>query len=308
MKFRYSEIFGNTIQGEGHYTGIPTVWVRFWGCNFNCNGFGQKNPLDPSTWNLPYQDINASDFTNINELPVFKQGCDSSYSWSKKFEHLSKQSTAAEIANELEILLKNDFNPNGLFKHPKSNQWTHLALTGGEPMMNQTAIIELYKEFARRDNKPGYMTIETNGTQKLREKFIKELFNEVSDIRLVTSGKILSKPTELFWSVSPKLSTSGESWKNAIKPDVVKEYSELSPHGQLKFVVNGSERCWDEVEEATNIYRKHGINFPVWIMPVGATEESQRQIQAEVCEEACRRGYNTAARVHAWIFDNAIGK
>ena len=49
----YSEIF-KSIQGEGHYTGVPTTWLRFFGCNLECNGFGQDDPTDPSTYKLPY--------------------------------------------------------------------------------------------------------------------------------------------------------------------------------------------------------------------------------------------------------------
>ena len=29
-KYYYSEIF--YIQGEGHYTGVPTAWLRFFHC------------------------------------------------------------------------------------------------------------------------------------------------------------------------------------------------------------------------------------------------------------------------------------
>ena len=31
-KYYYSEIF-HSIQGEGHYTGVPTAWIRFFLCN-----------------------------------------------------------------------------------------------------------------------------------------------------------------------------------------------------------------------------------------------------------------------------------
>jgi len=47
-KHAFSEIF-YSIQGEGEYTGVPTAWLRFFLCNLQCNGFGQKDPTDEST-------------------------------------------------------------------------------------------------------------------------------------------------------------------------------------------------------------------------------------------------------------------
>ena len=65
----YSEIF-RSIQGEGVYTGVPTVWLRMFGCNLECNGFGQKDPTDPSTYVLPYQEIDLKDISVPEQLPV----------------------------------------------------------------------------------------------------------------------------------------------------------------------------------------------------------------------------------------------
>ena len=72
----YSEIF-KSIQGEGHYTGVTTVWLRFFGCNLECQGFGQDDPTDPSTYKLPYLEIPLEDITKVEDLPVFPYGCDS---------------------------------------------------------------------------------------------------------------------------------------------------------------------------------------------------------------------------------------
>ena len=68
-KHTYSEIF-YSIQGEGHYTGVPTAWLRFFMCNLQCNGFGQKDPTDESTYELPYKDFDAKSVTSIEEMPV----------------------------------------------------------------------------------------------------------------------------------------------------------------------------------------------------------------------------------------------
>ena len=33
---KVNEMFGSTIQGEGMYTGIPSIFVRTNGCNLKC--------------------------------------------------------------------------------------------------------------------------------------------------------------------------------------------------------------------------------------------------------------------------------
>ena len=50
-QYAYSEIFYSP-QGEGHYTGYPTVWLRTFLCNLQCDGFGQDDPTDESTYDL----------------------------------------------------------------------------------------------------------------------------------------------------------------------------------------------------------------------------------------------------------------
>lgn len=315
-KYKYSEIFGKTIQGEGRYTGVPTIWIRFWGCNFECNGFGQDTPEDLQTYNLDYQTIDVSSIKHMNDLPVFSKGCDSSYSWSKKFSHLANTDTVSDICNKLELYLKSDSNPAGKFLHPVSNQWTHMAFTGGEPMMNQNAIVDIMQEFDNRENSPKYVTIETNGTQEAREKFqfyfsgkiIEGIGSGQFGGKMSYPGTTFHKDSELFWSVSPKLYLSGETRHDALKPKVVGLYNTISGNGQLKYVSNGSDMSWAQVEEFTDEYRTEDIQWPIWIMPVGADIEGQNKVAAMVTEGAVERGYNVAARVHTYIFGNVVGK
>ncbi len=54
-KIRISEIFGPTIQGEGHLIGQPTVFVRTGGCDFRCEWCDTLYAVDPefkSQWKL----------------------------------------------------------------------------------------------------------------------------------------------------------------------------------------------------------------------------------------------------------------
>ena len=137
------------------------------------------------------------------------------------------------------------------------------------------------------------MTFETNGTQKIRQPFI-DWVNRID--------------TEIFFSVSPKLFTvSGEKPEKAIKPEVVAEYRKLSSKGQLKFVVGPKDREWDEMESVIKQFKEVGIDWPIWVMPTGAREEEQTAGAGKIAERAFKRGYNVAARVHVYLFGNAIG-
>ena len=285
----YSEIF-RSIQGEGVYTGVPTVWLRLFGCNLECNGFGQEDPTDPDSYILPYQDIDLTDITVPEQLPVFNYGCDSSYSWSRRFKKIQRKGTSEEVGNELYQLMYDNR--------------THVAFTGGDPLMkagqkNIVGVMNTLTDNFTVDNHRGYLTnvtFETNGTRKLEDLLRDQILE-----------RTLRDKTEFFFSVSPKIwSTSGE--KDRICPDVVQGYYEVSTAGQLKFVCNGSEQSWDEIEDAVASFRHSGVRYPIWIMPVGATEESQNKDHvAKIAEETMDRGYNVSARVHCYIWGNQIG-
>ena len=293
-KYYYSEIF-YSIQGEGHYTGVPTAWLRFFLCNLQCNGFGQIDPTNPDTYELPFEDFDVTTVKRVEDLPVWEKGCDSSYTWAKKFKGLMGQETPSALANKLVDAIKTDSNPTGQFLHPITKQRQHLCFTGGEPMMatGQMAVVGIWEELARQGNLPGSMTFETNGTQIIRPKFI-DWVNSID--------------TEVFFSCSPKLFTvSGEKTEKAIKPENVAEYQECSNRGQLKFVVGAADREWDELEMTVEKFRKAGVQWPVWVMPTGAREEEQVATAGQVAEKAFKKGYNVAARVHVYLFGNAIG-
>ena len=293
-KYYYSEIF-HSIQGEGHYTGVPTAWIRFFLCNLQCNGFGQIDPSDPSTYELPFETYDVSQVKRVEDLPVWDKGCDSSYTWAKKYKHLMGQETPTVLAQKIVDALKTESNPEGLFLHPNSKQRQHLCITGGEPLMvtGQMAFMSIWDNLEINNNLPDSVTFETNGTQKLKDTFI---------------DHVKQMNTEVFFSVSPKLwSVAGETAEKAIKPEIVAEYHNLSKAGQLKFVCGHKDEHWDEMEQAIQKFRSAGIDWPVWVMPVGAREEEQMQSAGAVAKRAFQRGYNVAARVHVHLFGNKIG-
>ena len=291
-QYAYSEIF-YSMQGEGHYTGEPTAWLRYFLCNLQCDGFGQPDPTNPETYTLPYKNIDVASIKRIEDLPVFERGCDSSYSWSAKFKHLQHKETADVIAEKILDTIPNRKFDNNI----------HMCFTGGEPMMKhaQKASVEVLRYYDYKAQEIPSVTFETNGTQELTDDFVGYWTGNMS--------------TELFFSVSPKLFTvSGETREDAIKPEVVASYCDLSHSGQLKFVCNGAEDSWNEIEEVVQIFRNAGVTYPVWIMPLGGTLEGQKGTIAghipahAIADEALYRGYRVSARVHAYLWENVIGK
>ena len=306
-KYFYSEIF-NSIQGEGLYTGVHTFWLRFFLCNLQCDGFGQDHPTKPETWELPYQDFDPKTVNRVEDLPVWEKGCDSSYTWSKKFRHLMGHKTAKELLEAIIECTKTDSNPEGGFIHPVSGQQAHLCFTGGEPLMKhaQQCVIELNDLWHfDRTKTPKCITWETNGTQEFTEDFRTMLGNRGT------------WQVPVFFSVSPKLwSVAGEKREKAIKPEIVKEYWHYANQinysgkylgGQLKFVMGPHKEQWEEMEEVLAMFRAQKIDWPVYIMPVGATVEEQERDAGEVAAIAFKRGYNVSGRLHCYLFGNAIG-
>ena len=138
------------------------------------------------------------------------------------------------------------------------------------------------------------LTFETNGTQELHEDFAKYL-------KLWNRGS-----REITFSVSAKLSASGESWADAVKPEIVKSYEKVGTT-YLKFVVE-NPKDFDEVEQAVAEYRKAKFKGVVYIMPVGGVVKVYDGNKFNVADEAMRRGYYYSPRLHVDLWGNSWGK
>jgi len=304
MRIRYSEIF-YSFQGEAELSGYPAVWLRFFGCNLNCNGFGQQDPTDPSSYVLPYMDFDGSGINDVKQLPVWTTGCDSSYSWSVKYKHLANDGTVESICDRLVDANKSEHNPEGLFVHPLTHQPIMLCFTGGEPMMQQKAMIEIIKELKARNNMPEIVTVETNATKTITDE-LKEFLTRPGGFRDLGGSR-------WHFAMSPKLFTvSGE--QNVVDPEIIHSYSTLryGVTSILKFVCNGTINNWLELDKHLNNIKLKFDPFPmpnVWVMPVGATKDSQeREDIGNIAIEAMNRGYNVATRNHCYVFGNVIGR
>ena len=74
-------------------------------------------------------------------------------------------------------------------------------------------------------------------------------------------------------------------------------------------MVNGSEEAWAEVASKVAELNAMGVDFPVFIMPVGSTKEMQEDSVAiaAIANRAIKDGYHVSGRLHCIIFGNTVG-
>jgi 7-carboxy-7-deazaguanine synthase len=297
MKLKVSEIF-YSAQGEGRYVGVPSVFLRTFGCNFTCSGFGCKPGEQSTEADQVVKIVEASpeQYTDFNSLPLVNTGCDSYASWHPAFKKFSPTMNPNEVVFNL---LKN--TPNGRWMQDNGNP-VHLVITGGEPLLGwQRLYPDLFREMGMEDL--DYVTFETNGTQELTDEFkefIAEWHMELRDT------EYMGRFRELQFSVSPKLSVSGEKWEDAIRPEIIADYQTVGVT-YLKFVVDKIED-FEEVDRAVAEYRKAGFMGVVYVMPVGGTAMGYNQNRVHVADEAMKRGYYYSPRLHVDLWGNGWGK
>ena len=277
---KVSELF-YSIQGEGRYMGVPSVFLRTYGCNFTCGGFGM--PKGEISSERDVIAIKAEDYTDYKSLPLVSTGCDSYASWDPRFKHLSPVRPTNDIVDDIMAMLPH-------------NRWMdeHLVITGGEPLLGwQRAYPDLLSNEKMRGLKE--ITFETNGTQELSQDLTVYL----------QQWKINREKNALTFSVSPKLSISGEKWSEAICPSIIRQYESVG-FVYLKFVIATKEDAL-EADKAVKEFRNGGFRGPVYFMPCGGVESLYNLNAKNVAIEAMNRGYRYSDRLQVPLFKNEWG-
>lgn len=279
-KIKIAELF-YSIQGEGRYMGVPSVFLRTFGCNFKCAGFGMpKGELSNEVDAIAEV---AHMYNKYEELPLVSTGCDSYASWDPRFKELSPLLTSDAIVERIMEILP-------------YNGWTdeHLVITGGEPLLGwQRAYEDLLIHPSMASLKE--ITFETNGTQRLSNdlhNFLQHWANQ-------------DPQRQVTFSVSAKLSCSGESREDAIKPEIVCEYEDVG-YTYLKLVI-ATEEDAEEALETVDIYRENGFKGPVYLMPVGGVESVYSMNARRVAEFAMKHGFRYSDRLQVPLFKNEWG-
>lgn len=283
-KIKVSELF-YSIQGEGRYTGVPSVFLRTFGCNFTCDGFG----MPKGEKSIERHNIDPAKYKNYKELPLVNTGCDSYASWDVRFKKLSPIYNTEELSEQIVELLP--------YKEWRDE---HLVITGGEPLLGwQKSYPALLDHDLMKNLKE--ITFETNGTQELSKELAEYLYDWQENKNYML-GRGYNSVT---FSVSAKLSVSGEKRELAIRPEVVCGYQDIG-HTYLKFVVASQEDC-EEALEVIKIYRAVGFTGNVYLMPVGGVESVYHLNNRTVAELAMKHGLRYSDRLQVPLFKNAWG-
>lgn len=235
-----SEVF-YSIQGEGKTVGVPSVFVRLGGCNLMCGGMGTQ---------FDGELHNGAEWR-----------CDSVEVWMK-----------AQSKEFKDIL------PEDCIKAIKNG--SHIILTGGEPMMQQSGLEGFIHYIKHNINSNAYFEVETNGT-------------------IMPSKDLLYKIQ--LWNCSPKLRNSGMDTTMTFKPEVIQELNKKNTI--FKFVVN-SEKEWEEIKK---YYLPILDKKKVYLMPAGENQELLNINKEKVVNLAKDNYLNFTTRLHIEIWNKKTG-
>jgi len=153
-----------------------------------------------------------------------------------------------------------------------------VVITGGEPMLQATGLLELAQALTSR----GYdVEVETNGT--------------------LPPGDLCGLVT---FNVSPKLADSEAApIARRIKPEILADYARC-PSTAFKFVVS----TVDQLGEVAGVVQlSKALPEQVWIMPEGTDPAALTSRLAALADPVVARGWNLTTRLHVLAWGNQRG-
>jgi len=312
--YEWSEVF-MSIEGEARYSGHPTVYIRFARCNFQCALFNNPNKdVEPDGY--AKLDFKPKDFNRLEDIPLLHKGCDSQYAVNPEFAHMWHKGDEKALAAEVLRVL-----PHNTFQNPVTGKRVILSLTGGEPTIRLRFWIPILEELYEAGMRT--ILVETNCAAPMRQSDLDALANWISGKNceyMMAPPRPPSDMVKIIWSNSPKLSSSGEPWAKAIRPEIavkqkyyhngiVEQWERPYTEQYFKFVCGPNEEDFAEVVKAMTVYFDAGIPLvsDVYIMPVACTEEQQQEISAKVAQMCMERGYIYCHRIQNSVFGNGVG-
>lgn len=230
------EIF-DTIQGEGRNMGRHTAFVRLSECNQSCSWCDT-----PQTWAFTPEKAEKHDTETVY----------SKLDW--------------QVTKEVEEVVEQIYAQNQ----------ESVVITGGEPLMQQNAVINLIKGLKQK-NPEYHAEIETAGTIIIKDELL-ELLDQIN--------------------VSPKIANSGNLLTKRRKPLALSKLA-AAEKTDFKFVVTKEE----DIDEILEIVELSGIDHDrVFLMPEGRTPEEIQQHSVMVGDLVKKHGFNMTTRLHILMY------
>ncbi len=235
-----------TLQGEGVSAGLPAVFIRASRCNLHC------------------------------------QWCDTDYTWNFEntpWPHEKDADPAYRKHRRDEVSL--EISPAEVAAKVAAFPCRHLVLTGGEPLLQQDAWLEM---LAALPGGPDAWTVEveTNGT-----KIPSASFDAVVD----------------QFNVSPKLANSGMAEALRIQPAALGFFA-ASPKAWFKFVITGPS----DVDEVLTLQRRFAISADrILAMPEGRNAAALDRHALAVATACLENGWRFCDRLHIRLWGEKRG-
>jgi len=196
-------------------------------------------------------------------------GCDSFISWSVKNKLSFK-----EIGDFLVESKYLDFLKNGAI----------LKITGGEPLIQQKALLDFIEYFVDRFSFTPIIDFETNAT-------------------ILPDSKWIDQHRATF-TTSPKLSNNGDPEEKRYKPVVLKWHAEQG--SGFKFVISKKEDLDEVFERYVNNPEIKVSKDRIWLMPCCGSREEHVQASGLVAELCKEHGLHFSPRLQLIIWNKAL--
>jgi len=291
------ELF-TSIQGEGLYAGVPSVFVRVTGCNLRCifknsicdTPYSSFNPEKPK---FTAEDVAKEfiDHPKVNHL-VITGGEPTLYDldgFLEELYHILDKEMGCAYAYNIKVTVET----NGTNEISKR-------------LLNDLCLISVSPKLS---------------TSCLSDRVIKELEDSNGNVGIQINDGIDEKGNckkKDVWASAEQLRNHN---KNRINIDVLTDFAEAFADVQYKFVYSGPESEKEILEIRENIVNelfhrnpqqlndiREFVNDCIWLMPEGIDSEKLSETAKEAVEVCIRNGWHYTDRLHIRIWGNERNK
>ncbi|WP_170201926.1 7-carboxy-7-deazaguanine synthase QueE [Salinispora arenicola] len=203
-------------------------------------------------------------FVRLSGCHLSCSWCDTAYTWDTTRYNLDEHRRQAPVADILTWV--------------RASGADMVVLTGGEPLLQQAALVNLAGPLYRSGIR---VEVETSGT-------------------VAPSRRLLVSVTA--FNVSPKLANSGVAERARLRPPALGAMV-ASGKATFKFVAVG-RRDLDEIAELERTYSL----TPIWVMPEGRTPDEVLRRARDLADDVISRGWNLSTRLHVLLWGDQRGR